>query len=88
MDQYSKLRLKMVVNTVRRDVNEKNEVYAEQITLSAVYSDKEGAANKAWSQWTPAGDLKFQVNNPAAFNKVLPGEFYYVDLIPTDKDSL
>jgi hypothetical protein len=26
--------------------------------------------------------------NPAAFNKLKPGEFVYVDLIPCDKDAI
>lgn len=82
------LRLKMVVNTVSRNADQSGEINAEEITLSAVYSDKEGSANKQWSQWTPCGNLKFTVNNKAALGKVLPGQFYYVDLIPTDKDSL
>lgn len=82
------LRLKMVVNTVKRSADQSGDTQAEEITLSAVYSDKEGSANKQWSKWTPCGQMGFTVNNPAAFGKVLPGQFYYVDLIPTDKDSL
>lgn len=82
------LRLKMVVNTVKRSADQSGDTQAEEITMSAVYSDKEGSANKQWSKWTPCGQMSFTVNNPAAFGKVLPGQFYYVDLIPTDKDSL
>lgn len=82
------LRLKMVVNTVARYADQGGEIQSEEITLSAVSSDKEGSANKQWSQWTPCGGLKFTVNNKAALGKVLPGQFYYVDLKLTDKDSL
>lgn len=82
------LRLKMVVNTVKRSAGQDGNTISEEITMSPVYSDKEGSANKQWSQWTPCGQLGFTVNNPAAFGKVLPGQFYYVDLTPTDKDSL
>jgi hypothetical protein len=81
-------RLKMVVNTVTRTIGASNEVAAEELTLSPVYSDKEGSANKAWSKATPCGQLKFTVTNPNVFNKILPGQWYYIDLIPTDKDSL
>ena len=81
-------RLKMVVNTVARYADQYSDTQSEQITMSAVTSDKEGAANKAWSKWTPSGELKFTVSNPAVFNKILPGQFYYVDLELTDKDSL
>lgn len=82
------LRLKMVVNTVARYADQNGEIQSEEIALSAVYSDKEGSANKQWSQWTPSGQLKFTVNNKSALGKVLPGQFYYIDLVPTDKDSL
>lgn len=82
------LRLKMVVNTTTRNADSTGEINSEEITMSAVYSDKEGSANKQWSKWTPAGQLRFTVSNPAALGKVLPGQFFYVDLIPTDKDSL
>ena len=82
------LRLKMVVYTVTRNANAQGEIDSEEITLGAVSSDKEGSANKQWAKWTPSGQLKFMVNNPAALGKVLPGQFYYVDLVPTDKDSL
>lgn len=81
------LRLKMVVNTVARHADTNGEISSEQITMSAVYSDKEGSANKEWSQYTPCGGLQFTVTNKAALGKVLPGQFYYLDLIPTDKDS-
>jgi len=82
------LRLKMVVNTVSRHCGNDGECTGEEITMSAVYSDKEGAANKEWSKWTPSGNLRFTVNNPAAFGKVLPGQFHYLDITLTDKDSL
>jgi hypothetical protein len=82
------LRLKMVVNTVARYCGNDGEINQEEITMSAVSSDKEGAANKQWAKWTPSGQLKFTVNNPGAFGKVLPGQFLYLDLTLTDKDSL
>lgn len=82
------LRMKMVVNTVSRHANSTGEIDSEEITLSAVCSDKDGAANKQWSQWTPSGQLRFTVTNKAALGKVLPGQFHYLDLTLTDKDSL
>lgn len=82
------LRLKMVINTVKRSADDSGNVGYEEITASAVYSDKEGAPNKQWSKWTPCGALSFTVSNPAAFGKVLPGQFYFLDMIPTDKDGI
>ena len=81
------MRLKMVVNTVSRNADQAGEINAEDISLSAVYSDKEGAANKTWSKYTPSGNLKFNVTNPACFGKLLPGQFVFLDLSITDKDG-
>lgn len=82
------LRLKMVVNTVKRVADNDGNISQEEITLSAVYSDKEGAPNKQWSKWTPTGNLSFTVSNPLALGQVLPGQFYFVDLRQCEKDSL
>jgi hypothetical protein len=82
------LRLKMVVNTVSRSADQEGAISQETITLSAVYSDKEGAPNKQWSKWTPCGQLQFTVSNQAALGKVLPGQFYFVDLVQCEKDSM
>lgn len=82
------LRLKLVVNTVKRSADSNGDIQSEEISMSAVYSDKEGAANKQWCKWTPSGQFAFTVSNPSAFGKLLPGMFLYCDLTPTDKDSL
>lgn len=82
------LRLKMVVNTVKRCANDKGEIESEEVTMHAVYSDKEGSPNKQWSKWTPCGNLSFTVSNTAALGQVLPGQFYFVDLHQCDKDSI
>ncbi len=88
MSCHPTTRLKLVVNTVARHMDAGGGSAFEEITLSAVYSDKEGAANKEWSKWTPTGQLKFTVTNPVVHGRFLPGQFYYADLILTDKDSL
>ena len=88
MDSNERLRLKMVVNTVARNADSTGQINQEEISLNCVHSDKEGSANKQWSKWTPSGNLKFSVTNPSAFGKLLPGQFIYVDLSQTDKDSL
>lgn len=82
------LRLKMMVNTVKTVHDNNGDPYQQELALSAVYSNKEGSANAQWSKWTPSASLTMVVSNTAAFGKVLPGQFVYVDLIPTDKDSI
>lgn len=87
-DTHPTTRLKLVVNTVQRGIGQNGETQTETITFSAVYSDKEGSANKQWCSWTPSAQLQFTVNNPRVFGRFLPGQFYYADLTLTDKDSL
>lgn len=83
------VRMKLVVNTVAQHGDQSGEeVRSEEITLSAVYSDKDGSANKQWAQWTPTGRLTFTVTNKEVFGKFKPGQFYYADLTLTDRDSL
>jgi len=82
------LRLKMMVNTVKTVHDNEGEPHMQELALSAVYSNKEGSANAQWSKWTPSASLTMTVSNPAAFGKVRPGQFLFVDLIPTDKNGI
>lgn len=81
------IRLKMLVNSVKKSVDSNGNPYAEEVHMSVVYGS-EGSVNEKWSKWTPSGSLLFTISNPNAMNKLLPGQFHFVDLIPTDKDSL
>ena len=82
------LRLKLRVESVKRVADSYGSITGEEIQLCAVYDSTPGSANSKWCKWTPCGNFQFTVNNPTALGKVLPGQFYFVDLIPTDKDSL
>lgn len=80
------IRAKMYVNEVKRCADSSGETSQEEIKLSAVYG-KEGTANNQWSKYTPCGSLTMTISNPSAFGKLLPGQYFFVDLIPTEKDS-
>jgi hypothetical protein len=82
------LRLKMCVGAVKRCADNKGDILSEEIQLNAVYDSKPESANAQWSKWTPNAQLTMTISNPGAFGKVLPGQFVFVDLTPTDKDSL
>lgn len=69
------LRLKMLVSSVKKVVDSEGNPTAEELSLNAVYSNQAGAANAQWCKWTPSANLNFTVSNPAAFGKVLPGQF-------------
>ena len=79
------LRLKCVVNSVKSVADGEANKSQEELGLSAVYSGSE--ANKQWSKYTPCASLAMSISNSAAFGKLLPGQFVFVDLIPTDKES-
>lgn len=79
------LRLKCVVNSVKSVADTNGDKSQEELALSAVYSGSE--ANKQWSKYTPSASLTMTISNPAAFGKVLPGQFIFVDLTITDKES-
>jgi len=79
------LRLKCVVNSVKSVADSNGDKIQEELSLSAVYSGSE--SNKQWSKYTPVASLAMTINNPAAFGKALPGQFFFVDLIPTDKET-
>jgi len=82
------LRLKLQVESVKRLADNQGEITQEEISLTAVLDAREDSANHQWCKWTPYGKFEFAISNPAALGKVLPGQFYFIDLIPTDKDSL
>ena len=81
----SVLRMKCVVSSVKSIADSNGDKSQEEIALNAVYSGSE--ANKQWARYTPSASLTASISNPAAFGKVLPGQFFFVDLIPTDKES-
>lgn len=42
----------------------------------------QGDDNKQWSIYTPSGSLEMSITNPSA-QVFIPGEYYYLDIIPT-----
>jgi hypothetical protein len=58
-----------------------NDGGAEQVKLSAVYSDGD-PENNQFNEATPWGTLEMGVDNPAAKGFFKPGESYYLDFTP------
>jgi hypothetical protein len=79
------LRAKMCVHSVKYVADKDGNIVQEEVGMGVVYGD---GANKEWAKWTPAGQLSLTISNPEAFHKVKPGQFFFVDLIETDKDAL
>lgn len=57
---------------------------SREYSFSAVYG-KDGTDNAQWSKWTPNGNLKMTINNPACFDKFEVGEEYYLDFTKAEK---
>ena len=81
------LRLKMSIASVKSGCDQSGTKVNEEIALQAVYGP-EGSPNAQWSKWTPSASLTMFVTNPNAFDKVLPGQFYFVDLTQTTKEAI
>lgn len=85
------VRAKMYVNTVSRQTHQPGDgvdpVVTEIVKMHAVTSSKSDAANTQWAKWTPCGSLELQISNPGAQERLKPGMFFYVDLIPCERES-
>lgn len=85
-EKVASLRLKVVADSLKRQIDGNGDCIAEEIALSAVHGNT-GTVNAEWSKYTPSAHLTMYVTNPAAFGKVAPGQFFFVDLIPTTKEA-
>ncbi len=69
------VRAKFSCATVTKD-SSKNET----VTLQAVSDD----VNKAWSRWTPGGQLSLTISEEGAQGHFEPGRCYYLDISPVE----
>ena len=53
----------------------------ELVTLRACI---DGEENKEWSKWTPHGELRITISNPAALAAFEAGKDYFLDFTPAD----
>lgn len=86
MPSTATLRAKMSVLHVKSISNGAGEKIMEELSLQAVYGH-DGSDNAMWSKFTPFAILNMNVTNSAAFEKVLSGEYYFVDLTKTTKEG-
>lgn len=71
------VRAKMRVNERKEHPN------GVTVKLQAVYA--EDGPNKAWSKWTPYGELVLDITNPEAHQRLPMGKTFYVDLTLTEE---
>lgn len=53
-----------------------------EVTMQPVYDD---GANGQWSKYTPSGELRLTITNPAAYEQFKLGKTYFVDFSPADE---
>lgn len=81
----ARLRMKAKIDSIKHVHDHTGKKQSEEVHLSAVYGDT--GPNKKWCQWTPYIKFEFTISNPEAFGAVNPGEFFYLDLVPTTADD-
>ncbi len=52
------------------------------VQFDAVTSGSE--ENKTWAKYTPSGQLRMQIDNPAASDQFEAGKEYYLDITPAE----
>ncbi len=55
------------------------------VTLQPIYDE---GSNKSWSKWTPSGELRMTITNPAAFEQIQRGKTFRVELVEVDPVTL
>lgn len=56
---------------------------ATTVLLRAVTSGSE--ENKSFWKYTPSGELRMTISNPAAVSQFIEGQEYYIDFTPADE---
>ncbi|KZL17678.1 hypothetical protein PsAD2_03015 [Pseudovibrio axinellae] len=75
------IRAKFFVTKITNHHNPSPGEVSAEVTLNAVHN---GNDNEGWSKWTPSGELKMTITNPAALEQLGLGDTFYIDLTPAD----
>jgi len=74
------IRSKFIVSSVTKY----NNSGAASVKLQPVYSADPASENKAFWDATPNGSIELHIQNPAAAERFVPGQAYYVDFTPAE----
>lgn len=82
-----RVRAKFFVKSIRQLGTPGSDPVAE-IEMSPVFgSYGDGAANETWSKYTPSGELKMVITNPAAIDAFEIGKAYYLDFTQAESQE-
>lgn len=74
------VRAKFRVRSINHLETSSPDAVLAEVSLYAVYGD--GKGNESWSRFTPSGDLKMMITNPAAIEVFELGKDYFLDITP------
>lgn len=80
----SKMRAKLIVNSVIEHRNEKQETYAETLKMAGVgksngYPEDGSDEDNTYAKWSPSASFEVYVANPNLWGQFKIGQKYYVD---------
>lgn len=58
---------------------------SRQVQLQAAYDPKNIPEDEAFTKYTPWGEMKFGLENPALEGFFQPGKTYYIDITPVEE---
>lgn len=58
------------------------EIKACPVARSDSYPADGSDENNTYAKWSPSGDLKLSITNPALSNRIKEGDTFYVDFTP------
>lgn len=76
------VRAKFRCNAITEKTMNGNDI-CKEVQLNPVYGN--GEANKEWSKYTPSGELKMTITNPAASDQFKVNKDYYLDITPVEE---
>lgn len=84
------MRAKFRVQNVSVYKDDNGNVTGENLTMHAVCKDGGYPADgidedNTFSRWSPSGDFRIHIANPALFGKFVIGDKYYMDFTKADK---
>lgn len=60
-------------------------IVAYPVAKSTAYPADGSDENNTFAKWSPSGEFKLSITNPALSNTIKPGDEFYVDFIPVQK---
>jgi len=80
----STMRAKMYVEKVTNYNGEANQEFFLRCVTGKPFDAQGISEDNSFSKYTPDGDMRIRVTNPALVNALKPGENYYIDFTKAD----